>query len=55
MHWAHSRGGQMTLKTGSLMVDTGGSWLSHTAVKPDSCITWIFAKIFLNNLYTLMY
>ena len=23
---------------------TGGSHLSHTSVKPDSCLSWIFAK-----------
>ena len=35
----------------------GGSQLSHTEVKPDSHLTWIFCQkfLFLCNWYTSMY
>ena len=30
-----------------LLIFTGGSCLSHTVVKPDSCLAWIFFAKFL--------
>ena len=33
-------------QTATCIGSTGGSHLSHTVVKPDSCLAWIFSQSF---------